>query len=656
MIRNPTLRSTLQGIALHVNSSNSTAAILLVLLIATIGASLALQGWKSRFPGGDSLLQIDGAHELLVHGRLPDRGALASFASYNPPGVAWLALPGVLLFNDPRLFESIGSITVYIGTLIGIFLLARACCGLRCAILAAAIYSLSEVGLYVAGSLWQRYPIHFFYVWMIYWAVQWVTQRQARYLGAALVTWASGMYMFMEIAPALFILPAVWLLYRPPVKPRPLLFAGVLALVIWYPYLHFEYTRGFADLRALVLRQSIFPANYKEVWCDPALTLQNLEGTPSARSFEPEQRATVTANIWTKGLAHLRPFWERRNLVIETLSSNCGQVAPIAGVRTALALLLLTGLGLLSVAGQPTEAAAVMDRHLRSWLPRLAVCAILSGLLWNEFVIARYLSLRGVLQPATVSSIRRFQVILVVSGACLLMLTGWIATLAARVVKRQAASRPSGVQDGQIRNIRVLVLSLIIPWLILLLVTEGWNVVRFWWLWPLQVIVLAGSVTYVPSLLRMPRPVTWVGSTLLVFTLAGNSLMLGKLAAWGRGGWAGADAEEVRVVDYVFRRLEGRNRAAVGYQVVTWRFMAELNAVDPRYKVGADFDLLFKYRHGVLNDNRCAEGVSPSDEFRIVQTSHSWVNRREGGYFDVPPDRGLHVLKQFGPYQVFRRE
>ena len=60
-------------------------------------------------PFFDMLLAIDGAHELVARGQIPDRGSLTSYASHNPPGGAWLMAPGLFLFTDPRLFEYAGA-------------------------------------------------------------------------------------------------------------------------------------------------------------------------------------------------------------------------------------------------------------------------------------------------------------------------------------------------------------------------------------------------------------------------------------------------------------------------------------------------------------------------------------------------------------------
>ncbi len=195
--------------------------VCVVLVIGALGVLLALQGWRSMVPVALWVPAIDEAQALLSHGQLPDRGSMTSYTSYAPPGFAWAAVPGMLLFSDPRLFLIPVNVVLHVGTLIGIFLLAGACFGRQCALLSVLLYGLSAIGLLFAGSFEPRgHP--FIYVWMTYWACRWVARKDARYLSAALMTWLVGMYGFLEVAPALFILPAVWAFYRPPVRLRSL--------------------------------------------------------------------------------------------------------------------------------------------------------------------------------------------------------------------------------------------------------------------------------------------------------------------------------------------------------------------------------------------------------------------------------------------------
>ena len=112
---------------------------------------------------------------------------------------------------------------------------------------------------------------------------------------------------------------------------------------------------------------------------------------------------------------------------------------------------------------------------------------------------------------------------------------------------------------------------------------------------------------------------------LLVFFVSGNSLLRSRIRDWSRNGWSGTDAQEIKVVDYTASLIEPARKlhTSIGYHTYIDVFMATFNGADRRYKVGGEFDLLFKYRHGILNANHCAEGISAADEYRIVQTNRS---------------------------------
>ncbi len=77
------------------------------------------------------------------------------------------------------------------------------------------------------------------------------------------------------------------------------------------------------------------------------------------------------------------------------------------------------------------------------------------------------------------------------------------------------------------------------------------------------------------------------------------------------------------VVDAIAHRMRSKRatEGSIGYQVDFWRFMADANRIDARYKVGADLDLLLKYRHHISNRDRCAEGFRPDDDYRVVQVA-----------------------------------
>lgn len=108
---------------------------------------------------------------------------------------------------------------------------------------------------------------------------------------------------------------------------------------------------------------------------------------------------------------------------------------------------------------------------------------------------------------------------------------------------------------------------------------------------------------------------------------------------------------------YVANRLrtDGKESAAIGYQIFIYGFMANFNIIDSQYKVGAEFDLLFKYWHGITNTDQCAEGISPHDEYRIIQTRPKSGQEQPSQYFEVPSKEPFRLVKSFDLYQVFKR-
>jgi hypothetical protein len=201
------------------------------------------------------------------------------------------------------------------------------------------------------------------------------------------------------------------------------------------------------------------------------------------------------------------------------------------------------------------------------------------------------------------------------------------------------------------------VLSLVVPWLILLVVAEPGRPERFFWIWPLQAIALAAFIMNVMVRLRIPSPVLRISQMMFIGAVLIQPIK-SHLEPWLRNGWAGSDPEEVQVVDYVANQLrsDARENAAVGYQIFIYPFMANYKIIDRQYKVGAEFDLLFKYRHGIGNTDQCAEGVSPADEYRIVQTRPKDGEAEPRHYFEAPLDKRFRLLRSFDLYRVYKRD
>jgi hypothetical protein len=523
----------------------------LILLVSTAGIVLSLQGWRSQAPAFDMLPYFHGVDAFLRNGAILQHGNLSSYGPFFPPGTFWLMLPGAIVFNDMRLFEKLGAGILYVGTVVGVFALARAAFGTWCARLCTVLYALSSFGLAFAGSLW---PIGnpFFYVWMAYFAIEWSARTDPRFLSLALLTWAIGMNVGMAIAPAIFVVPVLWLLRRPPVRTTTLLLAGAAALLVWYPFLAFEVSREFVDVRSILTLHNIAPAPTMSAaaWCDPSLTLSSLDPGASSQLAAPPP--------------------------------------PTSAVQRALA-----------------RGAVLLDKLLAPFdeaTPNHALGVLLA-----------------------------------------------IATIAALIVLALA-------KRGRGPRRQLLAASLVVPWLIVLVVAEPGKPERFLWLAPLQVVVLAAIAAPLLSLRRTARVSRYAVPLVLGSVLLSGSLS-SHVGAWLRNGWSGADAPQVQVADAMASVLlaDGRDQAAIGYQLLFYPFMVQDHVIDPDYKVGAEFDAVLKYRDRITNTDGCAEGFSPGDEYRVIQDEREPGEGTPSSYFPVASTASFSEVKHVGSYRILRR-
>jgi hypothetical protein len=653
----PRVATIKRGIA-HIERRPTICGVIVVIVVTVLAAVLTAQGWRSRIPAPDLVPAIRAVHALIATGALPQHSDLGTYGSFNTPGPAWLMLPSTLLFHDPRLSEYVGAGLLHFLALLGVFLLGRKYFGPWCGCLAVVLYGLSGQGLFWAGSLW-TFGSPDMFIWLVYLASEWVTRRDGRFLAAAGAAWAFGMYVDLALAPAIAVLPAIWLVYRPPVTLKPLVVAAAVLLIVWFPYLRFEARRDFADLRSQFLLHDIFPSNASQSWCDPTRKLKtwsvNARTTASsARAAAPRERAVSNAaresSFARLGNRLVNAFRDRLlgNFLVTTLPGR-----RVIGI--VLLLSLLASLVLVSVRGsaarpinrdQDARSTPKSEYHKKPRrISRVAAGAIVLAL--ATWFVLRQFVFAGAQPPL----LRGAMAIFLLGGVALVFskFTG----IADRLLERGGIHIQS---EGQVRQRRLVVVALAVPWLLLFALAEPGVPERFLWLWPLQALVLAAFVVVLLPRLGVPRPATWLAQALLVLAVLWNSFLVSRVDAWRASDWSGHDAAVVRVVDYIAADIDSarRDRASIGYQLFIYPFMVNYHAVSPQYKVGADLDVLFKYQHGIENTDTCAEGVSPRDDYRIVQTRPMQAPDAPSNYFKVPLDNRYRLVRRIGPYRVFK--
>jgi hypothetical protein len=312
-------------------------------------------------------------------------------------------------------------------------------------------------------------------------------------------------------------------------------------------------------------------------------------------------------------------------------------------------LIMVLGTALVCVVPDPGREgvrAAESPPDLRRWAP---VAVLLVGVSLFFYAVLVGLLPGATLLPAS-GVARKLPQALLLLGVGLLAAPPVIAATRWTLRRLRVEFHPT-------LPMRLLVISLLVPWLVLVIVAEPGKPERFWWVWPIQVILLAASVAYLLPKFPVPRPIIPAAQVVLALLVVLNPTLLGRVKSWRADGWAGKDAEEVQVMEYVAGHIreEGKSEAAIGYQLFIYPFMAEYHITNPVYKVGGELELLLRYQHGIRNLDQCAEGVSPQDEYRIVQRRPKNGPEEPQSYFAVPLGEEYRLLRRFNLYDVFKR-
>ncbi len=227
---------------------------LIIFAAGTVTMLLRYQGWKSvELANLDMFPYYQGVQDFLSTGSILEKGHLSSYSSYFPPGTFYLMIPGILLTPDPRLQDLAGTTVLVYGTLIFLYLAAREIAGRVVALTATVVFALTRLGF--MGVVPLGHP--FFILGSLYFLLLWIKHRAAWALGAVVAILAFGLYVDLAIIPFLFVIPVLWLIYRPPLGWKSLLVSGLFGLLVWFPYLRYEYNHGFVDLASLILLRPV---------------------------------------------------------------------------------------------------------------------------------------------------------------------------------------------------------------------------------------------------------------------------------------------------------------------------------------------------------------------------------------------------------------
>jgi hypothetical protein len=608
--------------------------LLILFVSGTITLAVHFQGWKSReLANLDMLPYYSGAANFLKAGTIQEKGELSSYYSYNPPGTFYLMIPGALLTADPRLEELAGTALMIYATLFFLYLTAREIAGRVVAVPAAAIFGLSRLGFI---GLWPvGHPL--FIVASLFFILLWIKRRTAWAFAACLAVLAFGLYVDLAIIPFLFILPVLWLIYRPPLGWKSLLASALFGLIVWFPYLRYESQHGFADIAALLLLRpvdTVWDSNPSPpVYCYAADPGENDEPNdlylPYVGGPEIQQRVIYPEAGWKNGAAYdLCRFLLN---IDRNFDTDLFLLGPSRILNSVLWWIFMAGwmtlVWVVLRSGRLTQRIIQAVAVKRKWIP-LALAAggaLLVYLLTSPDLLAHFAADQSVSHNILLAVIQ-FR-----DFAPWIWLAIFLGLFFSVFIPDRNPDNP------------IVLVAFSIPWILLVILGEPGKPERFWYMWPLQILIMIMFLRWVAE--RYPKinlvyslSILALGVALLPLPFFSQRISDG----WAHG-YAGTDNDQWKVVEFLAgeAKSEGVNSLRVSYWMADTS--SPMNPLRPGDRISDWFDYLLLVRSGVHNLEGASPG-GPKGTWEVVDT-----------LVGVPDSlRGLSPVAMFGHYRVYQ--
>jgi hypothetical protein len=532
----------------------------LILTVGTLVLLLHYQGWRSQEMANlDMLPYFSGTRDFLKTGKIPERGEISSYGSFNPPGTFFLMIPGMVLTSDPRLQDLAGTALLLYGTLVFLYLAARELGGRAVALSAAILFGASRLGFI---GLWPvGHPI--FIIAPLYFLILWVKKRASWRLGAALAILAFGLYVDLAIIPFLFVLPVLWLVYRPPVGWKSLLASVLFSLLVWFPYLRFEAERGFVDLASILLLRPVDSIEENSasdpIYCYSAMPGENDEPNdiylPYIGGPEIEQRVIYPLAGWKNQAAYriCRTLLNiDRNFDTDLFALGANRL-----LNTVLWWIFMAGwlaLAWTVVRSWRGIRQIVELGRRKAWIPLAlaAAGALIFYWLLNPDLVANFAADKSLDRNVSlaVEQARGF-----VPWLWLAVCLGWF--LSTRVPERKP-------------DHAILFIAFTLPWLVLVIMGEPGRPERFWFMWPLQVWVTVQGLRWAAERFRRANFAHAILAAALAAVLLPVPFYAERISDAQTNGYSGRDNDQWKVIEFLAGKAgSGAERSLwVGYWMV----------------------------------------------------------------------------------------
>src|SRR5262249_2431473 len=236
------------------------------------------------------------------------------------------------------------------------------------------------------------------------------------------------------------------------------------------------YGRSFIDVKSQVYRQSISLNNFQQSWCRPAVAPEHWKQDIVSRVLESHRASTMGAGVRLKNWLSERILLIANPLLLANFVTN----SDIPGASFLLFALTVAGLLNLWIGSSTGSDVSVSAFKWTRRLKWAALALLFSCVMLNPSVAMR-LSADGILEKSTILTLRLAQVAVALVGSVLFLVRN---NLIAALIKRLSST------SRDLQKTKLLAINLLSPWLVMLCVADGERLGRFWWLWPVQIIVL----------------------------------------------------------------------------------------------------------------------------------------------------------------------
>jgi hypothetical protein len=609
--------------------------LFLILAVGAFSICTRYEGWR-----GKELLNIDmvpyylGVQDFLSTGKIIEKGELASYHSYNPPGTFYFMIPGVLLVSDPRLQDLPGTILIVFATLVFLYLAVREAAGRAPALAAGLVYGASRVGFM---GLWPiGHPL--FLVASLYFLLLWVKRRAGWALAVNLALLALGLYMDLAIIPIVLIIPVVWLIYRPPLAWKSLLAALVFGCAVWFPYLRYETGRGFADLASLLLLRdvdSVWEPSHKDpVYCYSTGPGENdvPEGFYLPYVGGPEIEARVVYPL--EGVKNQIAYRSCRLMM--NIDRNFDGDLLLTGTDRVLGSILwaffmtawMTFAWVVARSWKPVRRLIQIVAEQKRWIPLVAGAggAVILYLLASPAIAEKF---------SADQSIDRNVLLSVVQIRAYLPWI-WVSFCLGLFFSKDVGDRnPDNV---------ILFTVFSLPWTILLILGEPGRPERFWYMWPMQVVVMILFLYWMSERLRRGHLVFWILTALLGLALLPLPFIREHLSNIRDNGFAGSDNNQWKVMEFLAEQASFAPDKILGVEYWLAAWATPVDPLDQGYQIRDWFDYLLLSQYGIRNAGPGCRFSSGCETWGVVD--------QEAG---IPAAlQGLTPEAVFGNYAVYR--